>query len=411
MVLFLGLIWASSSWALSGPDNLVRGIGQYYQAKFPVARASLNAALASSDMTPNLRAQTHFFLGQISLAEGNKPEALKHFSQAKNASSSFKPDSPPPQVLKLWKQAPAGVKPATAQAQPKTKAKPAAQPRGYIVQVENNGNIMLDLGDKHGVKDGDYFTVIKKVKIKHPVTGGSILRKVKLAIVQVTEVFSDSSDSKLIKGNRTQLTAGLRIEKMKPKARSPKPKASPKQKPITNRIAVMPPALKDPDTSHGPSGWPNDYTSQKASKAILGVSRLPGTPFAVTKKQSANLRKRLPGFNPSDFLKESGSTRSVFNAVAHGDPDAVLNPPLESEEEKLLGKVMDKLHANYIMIWGFYFLETDGMGKLLVCLYKRGDKKPVFVASAQVDYQDVMITLPSELRDVVSFHLNPLFGQ
>ncbi|MEW5913515.1 MAG: FlgT C-terminal domain-containing protein [Thermodesulfobacteriota bacterium] len=403
LALGLGLLAGAICWGAGGAGYLMNAMEQYNQANFPAARDSLHKALAAGDLTPEMQARAHFYLGLVYQAVQNRDKVLEHFGLAKKAYGQYRPPGgQSQQVMALWRQA----KPGGAAAAPAAPA-PAAS-LGII--WETQGKLMLDRGTTHGVKQGDRFAVVVATKYQHPVSG-YITRSEKIAVVQVSQVYADSADVTLVSGNVKNLRAKLQaqakkclpIEKLKPTAAAataPAPASQPGQEPGQGKIAVLPPFIKDPEQNHGPAGWPGGYDAQKAAAAIARVEDMPGVPQAVSEQQLNAALSGVQGFNASDYLKETGSLESLAGAVVHASVDDLLRPPLTKKQTTVLAQIMTKLGVQYAVIWGFYYPAPDQQGKLLVCMYEKNSRKPLLVGSSQVGYEDVLATYPKAIETI-----------
>lgn len=88
---------------------------------------------------------------------------------------------------------------------------------GYVIQVINEKEAMIDLGKKVGVQPGDYFVIVQRGQdIVHPVTGKVIPgKKTVLTELKVTSVDDETANVK-ISGSKIPLKVGQVIES-KPK--------------------------------------------------------------------------------------------------------------------------------------------------------------------------------------------------
>jgi TolB-like protein len=90
---------------------------------------------------------------------------------------------------------------------------------GYIVTLESDKSVMIDLGEEDGARKGSIFTVFQEKQIKHPVTGEIILRRKNIGTITVDEVEKDyslcsitASTEAFQPGDKIFLAVGSRLE-------------------------------------------------------------------------------------------------------------------------------------------------------------------------------------------------------
>lgn len=220
--------------ASAGPENLIKGVEAYEFADFQEAEAYLSKACQDKGLTASLRAKAWVYLGLVYLATDRMSGAENAFGHAKGLDSSFalSQEKFSPQAREIFARAPSiparkpsppakapslGEIPAAA---PAAKAKPApaanlAPARGYVMQADER-EIVLDLGRAQGVKPGDFFAVIKDIKLKHPVSGEIMRRSRKIGLLKVIDAGPELSAAKMVRGKPGQIKAGMRIVKAEP---------------------------------------------------------------------------------------------------------------------------------------------------------------------------------------------------
>ncbi|MCB2184926.1 MAG: hypothetical protein KQJ78_08030 [Deltaproteobacteria bacterium] len=388
--LLLVLAWWAGGAVAQAAGLVAQGVAKYEEAEFAQAEDLLKQALDQPELAPAERAEAHAYLGLVYLAQGKEKSCKKEFSLAKGADATYVPDPRqfPPLALKFWARA----KAVKEQAPAPVKAQAASSPPIYVVYVGQDG-VVVDLGGKRGAKPGQRLEVVREQKLVHPVTKKELVKKDRVALLEITQVQPELSTTKVLE-RHGDLKPG-EVATLLEKRAGAHPPAAAKAPAGAFRLGVFPPLA------------PNYFVPRSINAenlvASLKGAKLPGLyPKAISQEQ-VNRLESDEGFVLSKYLVAAGvnlrSITSLFTSK-EGFRDMV-DPELKAEEVKKLAEIMKKLGVDAVLLWSFEQGTMDRSILMKLNLDQIGESKPLSRAELNLDADRLTSEYPDAVLSVV----------